>query len=300
LETDKEFQEKEIKKLSEIIEQEREKYGLTKSVSQEMELLKNKSLEMETIIKELKEKLVKSEEKVQNINELFNNYKRETEIQIKNLEKIKNNNELKDGKILQLEELIEKKPNQIRRYENRIENLSKNSELDKKELFEMIETERRKNQKLLEENEKLNENDIEMKDDLQGISFIANNSTEIRFVDYEKKVREFEIYKKSVGNSLDSYKEKSVHSKNQWLEVKRSLNKELTKGKRLEQEKKRLSAKLISTKYKMSETIESLRKEINKLNGKLLGLEKKTRFYQDSTSELYGLVQETPQSEKRL
>jgi GDPmannose 4,6-dehydratase len=30
----------------------------------------------------------------------------------------------------------------------------------------------------------------------------------------------------------------------------------------------------------------------------LLGLEKKTKFYQASTSELYGLVQETPQSEK--
>lgn len=31
---------------------------------------------------------------------------------------------------------------------------------------------------------------------------------------------------------------------------------------------------------------------------RFLGLEKKTRFYQASTSELYGLVQETPQSEK--
>jgi len=31
---------------------------------------------------------------------------------------------------------------------------------------------------------------------------------------------------------------------------------------------------------------------------KILGLEKKTRFYQASTSELYGLVQEVPQSEK--
>ena len=31
---------------------------------------------------------------------------------------------------------------------------------------------------------------------------------------------------------------------------------------------------------------------------RILGLEKKTRFYQASTSELYGLVQETPQSEK--
>ncbi len=31
---------------------------------------------------------------------------------------------------------------------------------------------------------------------------------------------------------------------------------------------------------------------------KILGLEKKTRFYQASTSELYGKVQETPQSEK--
>jgi len=31
---------------------------------------------------------------------------------------------------------------------------------------------------------------------------------------------------------------------------------------------------------------------------RLLGMEKKTRFYQASTSELYGLVQETPQSEK--
>lgn len=30
---------------------------------------------------------------------------------------------------------------------------------------------------------------------------------------------------------------------------------------------------------------------------RLLGLEKKTRFYQASTSELYGLVQETPQKE---
>ena len=30
---------------------------------------------------------------------------------------------------------------------------------------------------------------------------------------------------------------------------------------------------------------------------RFLGLEKKTRFYQASTSELYGLVQETPQSE---
>ena len=30
---------------------------------------------------------------------------------------------------------------------------------------------------------------------------------------------------------------------------------------------------------------------------RILGLEKKTRFYQASTSELYGLVQETPQSE---
>ena len=28
---------------------------------------------------------------------------------------------------------------------------------------------------------------------------------------------------------------------------------------------------------------------------RILGLEKKTRFYQASTSELYGLVQETPQ-----
>ncbi len=31
---------------------------------------------------------------------------------------------------------------------------------------------------------------------------------------------------------------------------------------------------------------------------KFLGLEKKTRFYQASTSELYGLIQETPQTEK--
>ncbi len=31
---------------------------------------------------------------------------------------------------------------------------------------------------------------------------------------------------------------------------------------------------------------------------RLLGLEKKTRIYQASTSELYGLVQEVPQSEK--
>ncbi|MBU0484161.1 MAG: GDP-mannose 4,6-dehydratase [Proteobacteria bacterium] len=31
---------------------------------------------------------------------------------------------------------------------------------------------------------------------------------------------------------------------------------------------------------------------------KILGLEKKTRYYQASTSELYGLVQETPQNEK--
>ena len=31
---------------------------------------------------------------------------------------------------------------------------------------------------------------------------------------------------------------------------------------------------------------------------RLLGLEKKTRIYQASTSELYGLVQETPQTEK--
>src|SRR5271154_1489511 len=31
---------------------------------------------------------------------------------------------------------------------------------------------------------------------------------------------------------------------------------------------------------------------------RILGLEKKTRFYQASTSELYGLVQETPQNEK--
>src|SRR6201996_2354232 len=31
---------------------------------------------------------------------------------------------------------------------------------------------------------------------------------------------------------------------------------------------------------------------------RILGLEKKTRFYQASTSELYGKVQETPQSEK--
>ncbi len=30
---------------------------------------------------------------------------------------------------------------------------------------------------------------------------------------------------------------------------------------------------------------------------RFLGLEKKTRFYQTSTSELYGLVQETPQTE---
>ena len=29
---------------------------------------------------------------------------------------------------------------------------------------------------------------------------------------------------------------------------------------------------------------------------RILGLEKKTRFYQASTSELYGLVQETPQT----
>ncbi len=31
---------------------------------------------------------------------------------------------------------------------------------------------------------------------------------------------------------------------------------------------------------------------------RLLGLEKKTRYYQASTSELYGLVQETPQKEE--
>ena len=31
---------------------------------------------------------------------------------------------------------------------------------------------------------------------------------------------------------------------------------------------------------------------------RILGMEKKTRFYQASTSELYGLVQEVPQSEK--
>src|SRR5262245_15844075 len=31
---------------------------------------------------------------------------------------------------------------------------------------------------------------------------------------------------------------------------------------------------------------------------RILGLEKKTRFYQASTSELYGLVQETPQTEQ--
>src|SRR5205085_4917366 len=31
---------------------------------------------------------------------------------------------------------------------------------------------------------------------------------------------------------------------------------------------------------------------------RILGLEKKTRFYQASTSELYGLVQETPQTER--
>src|SRR5215210_1578359 len=31
---------------------------------------------------------------------------------------------------------------------------------------------------------------------------------------------------------------------------------------------------------------------------RILGLEKKTRFYQASTSELYGLVRETPQTEK--
>ena len=31
---------------------------------------------------------------------------------------------------------------------------------------------------------------------------------------------------------------------------------------------------------------------------RFLGLEKKTKFYQASTSELYGLVQETPQTEK--
>ena len=30
---------------------------------------------------------------------------------------------------------------------------------------------------------------------------------------------------------------------------------------------------------------------------RILGLEKKIKFYQASTSELYGLVQETPQSE---
>ena len=30
---------------------------------------------------------------------------------------------------------------------------------------------------------------------------------------------------------------------------------------------------------------------------RILGLEKKARFYQDSTSELYGLLQETPQKE---
>ena len=30
---------------------------------------------------------------------------------------------------------------------------------------------------------------------------------------------------------------------------------------------------------------------------RILGLEKKTRFYQASTSELYGMVQETPQKE---
>lgn len=33
---------------------------------------------------------------------------------------------------------------------------------------------------------------------------------------------------------------------------------------------------------------------------RLLGLEKKTKIYQASTSELYGKVQETPQSETRL
>jgi len=31
---------------------------------------------------------------------------------------------------------------------------------------------------------------------------------------------------------------------------------------------------------------------------RLLGLDKTTRFYQASTSELYGLVQETPQKER--
>ena len=31
---------------------------------------------------------------------------------------------------------------------------------------------------------------------------------------------------------------------------------------------------------------------------RILGLEKKTKFYQASTSELYGLVRETPQNEK--
>ena len=33
---------------------------------------------------------------------------------------------------------------------------------------------------------------------------------------------------------------------------------------------------------------------------KILGLVKKTRYYQASTSELYGLIQESPQSEKHL
>jgi GDPmannose 4,6-dehydratase len=33
---------------------------------------------------------------------------------------------------------------------------------------------------------------------------------------------------------------------------------------------------------------------------RFLGLEKKTRFYQASTSELYGLVQEIPQKETTL
>ena len=33
---------------------------------------------------------------------------------------------------------------------------------------------------------------------------------------------------------------------------------------------------------------------------RILGFEKKTKFYQASTSELYGLVQESPQTEKLL
>jgi hypothetical protein len=91
LEIDKEVQRKEILNLSEIIDQEREKSRLTSCKSEENECLK-KITEMETVIKELNEKLVQSKKNLQNKNEEFESYKIETITKYKNMHN--NNTEL--------------------------------------------------------------------------------------------------------------------------------------------------------------------------------------------------------------